>query len=37
MHRHSIDSVASGVLVQRTYRDSRAVSFAALAAVVRQS
>jgi hypothetical protein len=34
---HSIDSIASGVLVQRTYRDNRAVSFARMAAAVPQA
>ena len=34
---HSIDSVAAGVLVQRTYREGRAVSPAGLAATVRTS
>ena len=34
VRRHSIDTVASGVLVQRTYREGRAVSPAVLAAAV---
>jgi hypothetical protein len=37
VRRHSIDSLASGVVVQRTYRDGRAVSLAALATAVPQA
>jgi hypothetical protein len=37
VRRHSIDSIAAGVLVQRTYRDGRAVSPAGLASAVPQA